>query len=81
MRVKFPNTGGSVFHINKSNKYPPEEGERADSLHTADVALRGGGGGCSHLLKPHSLELILLSKLDFKFSDLVKFCNKELLRT
>lgn len=49
MRVKFPNTGGSVFHINKSSKYPPEEGERAGSLHIADVAWGTcwGGGGLS----------------------------------
>lgn len=42
-----PKHGGSVFHINKSSKYPPEEGERADSLHTADVALGARGRGLS----------------------------------
>lgn len=39
MRVKFPNMGGSVFDINKNNKYPPEEEKRNNSLHTAKGAL------------------------------------------
>lgn len=68
-----PKHGGSVFHINKNNKYPLEEGKTSSSSHTAAAALGG-----SHLIKLHSSELILLSKLDFKFSDLVKFCNNEL---
>ena len=42
MRVKFPNMGGSVFHINKNNKYPPEEGKRTNSLYAAKGTFGGG---------------------------------------
>lgn len=31
--------GGSVFHINKNSKYPPEVGKRINSMHTAKGAL------------------------------------------
>lgn len=74
MRVTLPNMGGSVFHINKNNKYPPEEGKGIDSLHTADVAFGGLSFTEATFFRAHFTFL----KLDFKFSDLVKFCNNEL---
>lgn len=71
--------GGDLFFMLTKivSKYPPQEREKKFSAFSKwGLGTRGFGG--PHLMKQRSLELILLSKLDLKFSDLVKYYNKEL---